>query len=36
LARRALAGFGELLAITAGGDFHPAPRTWPDRNPTKP
>jgi len=36
VARRALAGFGELLAITAGGEFPPAPRTRSDRNPTKP
>ena len=27
-------GLWRLLAITAGGDFHPAPRTRPDRNPT--
>src|ERR1700720_1396948 len=27
-------GLWRSLAITAGGDFHPAPRTRPDRNPT--
>jgi hypothetical protein len=33
-ARRALAGFGDRSPFTAGGDFHPAPRTRSDRNPT--
>src|SRR5499433_2663905 len=27
-------GLWRSLATTAGGDFHPAPRTWSDRNPT--
>src|SRR5215472_15835401 len=27
-------GLWQSLAITAGGDFHPAPRTRSDRNPT--
>jgi hypothetical protein len=34
IARRALAGFGDRSPFTAGGDFHPAPRTRSDRNPT--
>src|SRR5690348_13624305 len=34
IARRALAGFGDHAPFTAGGDFHPAPRTRSDRNPT--
>src|SRR5215467_12862455 len=29
-------GLWQSLAITAGGDFHPAPRTRSDRNPTDP
>ena len=29
-------GLWRSLAITAGGDFHPAPRTRSDRNPTDP
>jgi len=29
-------GLWRLLAITAGGEFHPAPRTRPDQSPTKP
>jgi hypothetical protein len=29
-------GLWRSLAITAGGDFHPAPRTRSDRNPTGP
>ena len=29
-------GLWRSLAITAGGDFHPAPRTRSDRNPTNP
>ena len=29
-------GLLRSLAITAGGDFHPAPRTRSDRNPTNP
>ena len=27
-------GLWRSLATTACGDFHPAPRTWSDRNPT--
>jgi hypothetical protein len=34
IARQALAGFGDRWPFTAGGDFHPAPRTRSDRNPT--
>src|SRR5262252_4687777 len=29
-------GLWRSLAITAGGDFHPAPRTRSDRSPTNP